>query len=210
MVGPHAAFNPQTAAPQFASANTARTWKTDPPKNVPNYVFTYDRFGNFIRDHVIPGTSLPPQTPDFVTKGVHQSPFRPDPSAYVVENGEPKPTPPPPRSGITREPLPPPVPSSEPENYTPRKPYWLPEPGNELVRTCNQAMVPEAENFIRDYEQRIAELEAVRERLSTMELGPQEEADLMARYEEQRIYTESQRNEYRRKQRIVAACNIPT
>jgi hypothetical protein len=90
IVSPHAVSNPQTATPQFASANTARTWKTDPPKHVPNHVFSYDRNGNFIRDHFIPGTSLPPQSPDFAAKGVHQPPFRPDPGTYVLDLGPTK------------------------------------------------------------------------------------------------------------------------
>jgi hypothetical protein len=54
-------------------------------------------------------------------------------------------------------------------------------------------MVPEAESFIRDYERKVAELEAVIERRSTMNLSPQEDADLMAKYDALRNYTESQK-----------------
>jgi hypothetical protein len=58
VVGPHAVSNPRTAAPQFASANTARTWKTDPPRGVPNHVFKFTRTGA-----LVPDFSRPPNYP---------------------------------------------------------------------------------------------------------------------------------------------------
>lgn len=56
----HGRINPKTGQEQFASMSTAKTWKTDPPKGVPNFVFTYDNSGRhlpgFSRSPLIPTT----------------------------------------------------------------------------------------------------------------------------------------------------------
>lgn len=46
---PDASVNPRTGLAEYrATGNT--TWKVDPPKGVPNHVFTYDRTGRHIPD----------------------------------------------------------------------------------------------------------------------------------------------------------------